>query len=228
MKFELEEYHRGITDDQLLADLKRVALELNKTAITKFDYNERGKYHEHTYQRRFGSFSSALEKAGLGTKIIMNIPEEELYKNLEEVWTKLGRQPRGEEVKRPLSKYHCGTYENRFGTWRKALEKFIAYINQDQEEQMAENEGVQKKAEEKHEKPIRRIKREISDRLRFRILLRDGFTCRKCGRTPLKNHGVELHVDHIIPWSKGGETTPDNLETKCVKCNLGKGNAFNV
>lgn len=32
MKFELEEYHRGITDDQLLADLKRVALELNKTA----------------------------------------------------------------------------------------------------------------------------------------------------------------------------------------------------
>lgn len=33
MKFELEEYHRGITDDELLADLKRVALEFNRTLL---------------------------------------------------------------------------------------------------------------------------------------------------------------------------------------------------
>jgi 5-methylcytosine-specific restriction endonuclease McrA len=73
-----------------------------------------------------------------------------------------------------------------------------------------------------------KTKREISERLRFRILMRDGFSCKSCGRSPVKELGVELHVDHIIPWSKGGETVPDNLETKCEKCNLGKGNAFNV
>ena len=73
-----------------------------------------------------------------------------------------------------------------------------------------------------------KTKREISDRLRFRILMRDGFTCKKCGRSPMKEMGVELHIDHILPWSKGGETVQENLETKCKKCNLGKGNAFNA
>ena len=63
--------------------------------------------------------------------------------------------------------------------------------------------------------------------MRFRILLKDGFRCKTCGRSPIKDNDVELHVDHITPWSKGGETIPDNLETKCKQCNLGKGNAFN-
>ena len=42
MKFELEEYHRGITEEQLLADLRRVASELNKKAITRADNDDRG------------------------------------------------------------------------------------------------------------------------------------------------------------------------------------------
>ena len=35
---------------------------------------------------------------------------------------------------------------------------------------------------------------------------------------------VELHVDHIKPWSKGGETVLENLQTLCATCNLGKSN----
>lgn len=54
--------------------------------------------------------------------------------------------------------------------------------------------------------------------------MRDGFTCKSCGRSPIKERNVELHVDHILPWSQGGETIDSNLETKCKKCNLGKGN----
>ena len=72
----------------------------------------------------------------------------------------------------------------------------------------------------------RRTSRDVSERMRFRILLRDGFECQSCGASPLKNRGVELHVDHILPWSKGGETEDENLETKCTRCNLGKGDAF--
>lgn len=34
----------------------------------------------------------------------------------------------------------------------------------------------------------------------------------------------EMEGDHIIPWSKGGKTTPDNLEMICKKCNLKKSN----
>lgn len=64
--------------------------------------------------------------------------------------------------------------------------------------------------------------RNISDRLRYLVLKRDNYTCRACGASPAKDIAVELHVDHIIPWSKGGETTLDNLQTLCSKCNLGK------
>jgi hypothetical protein len=34
MKFELEEYHRGVTDEELLADLRHVAKELSKDSVT--------------------------------------------------------------------------------------------------------------------------------------------------------------------------------------------------
>ena len=65
--------------------------------------------------------------------------------------------------------------------------------------------------------------RTISDKLRYQVLKRDCFKCCACGASPAKEVGVELHVDHIIPWSKGGETTLDNLQTLCSHCNLGKG-----
>ncbi|MBH0203009.1 MAG: HNH endonuclease [Nitrospira sp.] len=53
---------------------------------------------------------------------------------------------------------------------------------------------------------------------------RDRFKCRKCGRSPATDLKVILHVDHIKPWSKGGKTAEDNLETLCSICNFGKGN----
>jgi len=34
--------------------------------------------------------------------------------------------------------------------------------------------------------------------------------------------GLELHVDHIQPWSRGGPTVFENLQTLCNSCNLGK------
>lgn len=64
--------------------------------------------------------------------------------------------------------------------------------------------------------------RSISQRIRYKVLSRDNFKCCACGASPAKDPSVELHVDHIIPWSKGGETTIDNLQTLCSKCNLGK------
>lgn len=64
--------------------------------------------------------------------------------------------------------------------------------------------------------------RAISDKLRYQVLKRDNFKCCACGASPAKDPAVELHIDHIIPWSRGGETTPENLQTLCSRCNLGK------
>ena len=48
---------------------------------------------------------------------------------------------------------------------------------------------------------------------------RDDHKCQYCGK---KN--VEMTVDHIIPKSKGGADSWENLVTACVKCNNIKGN----
>ncbi len=68
----------------------------------------------------------------------------------------------------------------------------------------------------------RKTNRGISLALRYEVLKRDGFRCVKCGRSPAIETEVILHIDHIHPWAKGGETTIENLQTLCSKCNLGK------
>jgi 5-methylcytosine-specific restriction enzyme A len=55
--------------------------------------------------------------------------------------------------------------------------------------------------------------------LRHKVLQRDNFRCTDCGAT--KNE-ISLHIDHILPWSKGGTHDPRNLQTLCRTCNLAK------
>ena len=63
---------------------------------------------------------------------------------------------------------------------------------------------------------------DVSDSLRYDILNRDNFTCVICGAS--SKQGARLHVDHIIPISKGGKSVPSNLRTLCERCNIGKSN----
>jgi len=52
---------------------------------------------------------------------------------------------------------------------------------------------------------------------RFNVFLRDRFTCQYCGAKE------DLTFDHVIPRSKGGMTTWENVVTACSPCNLRKG-----
>jgi len=232
LKFELEDSLRGATNEELLDELRRAAKVAGRNTITISEFEQYGKCHPCTMQRRFGSWTKALDLAGLKpsrSKIV--IENEELFENIKEMWISLGRQPRYGEVRIPDSKYSAGTYEKRFGSWTKALKAFVEWVNShdsngNSEEESIGNDSIQHIS---RKKPLKkRTRREISDRQRFRILVRDGFRCMACGASPLKQPGIELHVDHIVPWSKGGETTDDNLQCKCSKCNLGKCNQFNA
>lgn len=60
-----------------------------------------------------------------------------------------------------------------------------------------------------------------SKKLRMKILSRDNFRCRSCGRSPSDYVDVELHVHHIIPWGIGGITERENLITICKTCHDG-------
>lgn len=67
--------------------------------------------------------------------------------------------------------------------------------------------------------PSRPKRRPISKRIRFEVFKRDQFTCQYCGR---KAPDVVLHVDHVDPVARGGDSSIINLLTACVNCNLGK------
>ena len=41
-------------------------------------------------------------------------------------------------------------------------------------------------------------------------------------RRSVQQQGVRLHVDHVVPVSKGGQDKMDNLVTACEECNVGK------
>jgi 5-methylcytosine-specific restriction endonuclease McrA len=53
---------------------------------------------------------------------------------------------------------------------------------------------------------------------RKNILRRDGHRCQYCGRSD-----VPLTVDHVLPLSKSGGDSWENLVTACVSCNNRKG-----
>ncbi|RZJ19378.1 MAG: HNH endonuclease [Brevundimonas sp.] len=56
---------------------------------------------------------------------------------------------------------------------------------------------------------------------RFNVFLRDGFACQYCGGACAS--ASELTFDHVIPRSRGGRTTWENIVAACGPCNLRKG-----
>ena len=205
-----------IETNELVADMRRVAVQIKKNALTIKDYESFGRYAPDTVMRRFGSWNKALLAAGLEKSHDLNIADEPLFENLLTLWQHYGRQPRRRELSSPPSTFSQSPYNRSFGSWTAALEAFVNYANEGGVEALT----VQASAETAR----RRTGRDASLRLRWRVLQRDRFTCCACGKSPALSTGVELHVDHIDPWSKGGETELANLQTLCSKCNVGKSN----
>jgi Homing endonuclease associated repeat/HNH endonuclease len=223
IEFNLEPFHRNIEEKTLIDDLKKVASQLNKNSVTIEEYNDLGKFHACTFHRRFGSWLKALDSAGLERTRNLNISNEALFMDIYEVWIKKGRQPRYTEMGKPHSSYSPGTFENRFGTWRKALEAFVEFINQENEHKSSDILVGQNEFSGKSKlNSYHRTKRRISWRMRFLVMRRDQFKCCFCGKTPATDPETVLHVDHKTPWSKGGESIFENLQTLCMKCNIGK------
>ncbi len=67
-------------------------------------------------------------------------------------------------------------------------------------------------------------KRNIPLGMRYKILKRDGFKCVACGQSA--SDGAKLHIDHKIPFSLGGLTELNNLQTLCSECNISKSNKY--
>lgn len=129
--------------------------------------------------------------------------------------------------------YICGAiYQMKQEAYRKEEKRRLAYQHQASEaerkrrERIRQEEERRRRQEEKdrqrddHSRFVHAERRKMTDSLRYDILRRDGFRCQLCGAT--QKDGYRLHVDHIIPVSRGGQTVPSNLRTLCERCNMGK------
>jgi len=62
---------------------------------------------------------------------------------------------------------------------------------------------------------------EVPDELRAAVLLRDRWTCAKCG-------GIALSIDHVLPVYFGGLTSYQNCQAMCLSDNCSKGNRLSA
>lgn len=216
MKLEYIEVQRDISNDELISDMIRVSQLLNQSTLTAAEYDRFGNFHSRTISKRFDTWNNALIIANLQ---ISNrfYTDEELFDNLAKIWMRLGKQPSKRDLAKIGSDISYKAYERRFGRWSTALKSFVEYFNAKQ--------GVLSNTINDVDQNIynRRISsRDINLRLRFLVMSRDNFKCCFCGASPAKDPSVVLHIDHIKPWAKGGETEINNLQTLCSRCNQGK------
>lgn len=98
--------------------------------ITIKQYGKCGQYSFNRFKTQFGSWKNVLKEAGLAQgNIGRSISEKELFDNLEEVWIKIGEQPRHRDMSPPVSKFSTKPYITQFGSFRNALEKFVEIFN---------------------------------------------------------------------------------------------------
>ena len=231
---------KRIKDEDYFEDLLKISTNLSKDTVTFEEYKMYGSFSAESIFKRYKKWDDFLVAAGLKPTGLARhkILELTLFDEIERIWTSLGRQPTSTDIiNSSISKYSLDTYKRRFGGWRKTLEAFVLYINTNFDNEPTDNIALEIKIDDKSGTNkilqnnnddillrIRKTSRNINLRLRFKVLNRDNFTCVMCGASPAKSPNVELPFDHVVPWSKGGETVLDNLQTLCANCNLGKSN----
>ena len=216
MQYIIKEYYRKIPDKVLIRDLRKIARKLNKKWVTSIEYDRHGKYTTTTMLSHFGRWNTALLKAGLKIQYHRNATRENLMQNLKYVWDKLSRQPKMMEMQKPLSEHSYAVYSRKYGNWIKSLIAFSKWVHKGKKVKVLpalKDQSIKKKFKKR---------RRIQDGTRYKVLKRDKFKCVLCGRSPVTDPKIILHIDHIIPVSKGGRETMKNLRTLCSKCNIGK------
>jgi 5-methylcytosine-specific restriction endonuclease McrA len=222
---------RSFTDEQLLSELRTVWERLGGKPLTIQLFNQYGDMNAETVRRRFGSWWGALKRAGVTiSNLGKRYSDDEYFENLLAVSTHYGCQPKYGQMDQIPSCIPSGAYEAKWGTWTKALLAFVERVNSDTHQQEPTSqeviEEIHPRARPRRSSKFRRVKeedqRQIKLGVRYEVLKRDRFRCVVCGASPATCLNCVLHVDHVIPYSKGGKTVAENLRSLCEACNLGK------
>ena len=213
MDFSYTDRTNKISDKDIIDDVLHVKNDiLRKDTITMKEYFALGKYGKKAIWNHFGTWNNLLIKLGIKlSRIDSHLTKVEIFQIIMRLWIDLKRQPTLRDFENS-SGHTKKIIISNFGKWSVCLQEFVDWANK-------ENKKISTEKKVKHKTP-----REPSKSLRYDVLKRDGFKCVKCGKSPVTHPNITLHIDHIIPYSLGGETTIDNLQTLCSDCNLGKSN----
>ncbi|MGE5478307.1 MAG: homing endonuclease associated repeat-containing protein [Bacteroidales bacterium] len=220
-----------MTNEEILSAMADLAKRLGTPQLTVSDVEAHLPFGRDTLKKRWGSSRQAFRAAGVGVSHLgRRYTDEECFDNLLSVWSHYGRPPQYLEMGKPPSEVGGKAYIKRFGTWNKALAAFVERVNGD--ETPPSTDPTQAPPPTASPSPSPTSPRNDGDRrdiplgLRFKVFHRDRFKCVLCGDSPSANPACVLHVDHILPWSRGGKTVIDNLRALCGACNIGRGNRY--
>lgn len=203
--------------EALIQELRRIASNLGKATLSRREIDCQGRISSAVVIKRFGSLRKALQEGGLIPARFTKATDEELCSMLIELWTqtleKFGRSPYRTELRVFGFPVSADTYSRRFGSWNNALLAAAESLpTRDDAVTTVEPPAPPQESGLKSEG-----RRTLSVRKRFFVFKRDRYRCCICARS-----GIELEVDHKIPFAQGGPDTLDNLQTLCFDCNRGK------
>lgn len=182
---------------------------VGKRSVTATDLARCGKVSVTTVATKFGSLRNANFAAGLVPRRDRVWSNADLLRFVRDVWDLTlrdhGRSPRMADLRKYRAPVNPYVIVNRFGSWKRAL---IAVS------QLPDNEEIPETWNN-----LPRQRKWISPQTRLAVFQRDLYQCRICHAS-----GVKLEMDHIVPHSKGGADTMDNLQALYVPCNRGKSN----
>jgi len=224
------ERHRTdrLSDQEIIGELKVVAEHYDFVKFTRREFDKVAKNCKGTaVLSRFGSWEDALARTELELRERPKNPhyfisENELMVEMGRVFEIIGHRPSKAEWEAVKPKFSYTTYKTRYKGWVNAWRHFFENFKGIDLESEESNESIGN-AEKTPLKLQAEEKRTIPLKLRLKVLQRDNFKCVYCGASPATNPNIQLHIDHNIPFSKGGKTELGNLQTLCQNCNWGKG-----
>lgn len=216
-----------ISKEDVVKELKRVAGHYKYTKFTRHEYDKVAKLCKGSKVLSvFGTWKKALDSIGVELKprVVDRsfISKKELFDEMDRIWRQLGHRPSKTEWELSKPKYSYSTYKARFKGWTNACLQFIEYKTGKSVVEEIKTPQSEQVSKTKIDTKDSKLKREIPLKLRLKVLQRDNFCCVFCGKSPATHRGTVLHIDHIKPYSKGGKSSLDNLQTLCYECNLGK------
>ncbi|MFA5188197.1 MAG: HNH endonuclease [Patescibacteria group bacterium] len=223
-----------LSNKQMLDELEKVAKHFNYVEFGWRDFDKVANISAGSIKNHFGNWTKGLEalrqhlsQKGLDLSPRPHAPnrkysDKDLFDEMERIWKLRGQRPSRTEWEMSEPKISYGIYKHRFGSWVAACSKFIEYKMGN--EILADDFILPEREDKKTQRPVykRENSRNISLSVRLKVLNRDNFRCVFCGKSPATDIGTKLHLDHIKPFSKGGKSSIENLQTLCAECNLGK------